>query len=578
MLAEFDAPGVEHQQACTLFKDPEWKNAQDPRRPLKGRILDVVVILKAFQTVPSSASTRLANYAPVLSRLFHSGMNLHNFVVPGQDLPRSGGRGTGATIWQPDSPFLVPGVEDRGGGGRATDVSPAPMSSSSALWASSAGRGGAGSAPVVVAVDGTLWILPSKQKPKKIKLLGSDEKVYPFLAKGGEDVRLDARVEQMFGIMNRFFDKSAACSATELQIRTYGVVPLAPFTGLIEWVDRTRTVRSTIGLEFQRRNSSATDLHDRSASGTFDLIRERGAAIQHDFIRPLVNGERKIDQKQYMAMWTNPRVYDRTRDEEAFRKLWVAGEPSLLRQGIQSLTMSSEAFLAVRSRFTRSLSSFIIGSYVLGLGDRHLDNFIIDESDGSLVGIDFGYAFDVGALLPIPELLPFRLSPSFVCMLAPFGVDGPLRTHLVAGLSTLQTSSDLLLDALRVFVRDPVKQSVPVVATSESATGAAGALAGGLLQQDNIFELAQAKELSADDRLIRVRRKLRRDDFRSILLSAIEGNARISATARNHIAKFLLAPTASSGATVSDQVEHLIRMATDPGLPLRSWLGLALWM
>ena len=33
-------------------------------------------------------------------------------------------------------------------------------------------------------------------------ILGSDEREHCFLVKGGEDVRLDERVEQLFGIVN----------------------------------------------------------------------------------------------------------------------------------------------------------------------------------------------------------------------------------------------------------------------------------------------------------------------------------------------------------------------------------------
>jgi hypothetical protein len=33
-------------------------------------------------------------------------------------------------------------------------------------------------------------------------ILGSDEREHWFLVKGGEDVRLDERVEQLFGIIN----------------------------------------------------------------------------------------------------------------------------------------------------------------------------------------------------------------------------------------------------------------------------------------------------------------------------------------------------------------------------------------
>ncbi|CAI5476626.1 unnamed protein product [Closterium sp. Yama58-4] len=52
--------------------------------------------------------------------------------------------------------------------------------------------------------------------------------------------------------------------------------------------------------------------------------------------------------------------------------------------------------------------------YILGIGDRHLDNILWDLSSpylaGSVVHIDFTVAFDRGRLLKVPELVPFRLT------------------------------------------------------------------------------------------------------------------------------------------------------------------------
>jgi len=67
-----------------------------------------------------------------------------------------------------------------------------------------------------------------------------------------------------------------------------------------------------------------------------------------------------------------------------------------------------------------------------GLGDRHLSNILIDETTAELVilyntfcavlffsdltdfslqiHIDFGIAFEQGRVLPVPELVPFRLT------------------------------------------------------------------------------------------------------------------------------------------------------------------------
>lgn len=45
--------------------------------------------------------------------------------------------------------------------------------------------------------------LGSIRKPKKLTVNGSNEKEYDLLVKGGEDLRLDQRVQQVFKIMNK---------------------------------------------------------------------------------------------------------------------------------------------------------------------------------------------------------------------------------------------------------------------------------------------------------------------------------------------------------------------------------------
>ena len=57
---------------------------------------------------------------------------------------------------------------------------------------------------------------------------------------------------------------------------------------------------------------------------------------------------------------------------------------------------------------------------VLGLGDRHLDNILIDLKTGNLLHVDLSVAFGKGLYgLRVPEVVPFRLSP---VMLGPLGL------------------------------------------------------------------------------------------------------------------------------------------------------------
>jgi DNA-dependent protein kinase catalytic subunit len=50
----------------------------------------------------------------------------------------------------------------------------------------------------IASVRKTLLILGSIRRPKRLTVHGSNEKDYHLLVKGGEDLRLDQRVQQLF--------------------------------------------------------------------------------------------------------------------------------------------------------------------------------------------------------------------------------------------------------------------------------------------------------------------------------------------------------------------------------------------
>ena len=56
--------------------------------------------------------------------------------------------------------------------------------------------------------------------------------------------------------------------------------------------------------------------------------------------------------------------------------------------------------------------------WLLGLGDRHLDNILYDKRTAELVHIDYNVVFERGKQLRVPEIVPFRLTQSMqVCSL-----------------------------------------------------------------------------------------------------------------------------------------------------------------
>ena len=52
-----------------------------------------------------------------------------------------------------------------------------------------------------------------------------------------------------------------------------------------------------------------------------------------------------------------------------------------------------EAYFLLKCNLATSHAQMCISHYIVGIGDRHLSNHMIDKTNGKMVGIDFGHAF-----------------------------------------------------------------------------------------------------------------------------------------------------------------------------------------
>jgi FKBP12-rapamycin complex-associated protein len=92
----------------------------------------------------------------------------------------------------------------------------------------------------------TLTVINSKQRPRKLRMKGSNGLEYAFLLKGHEDLRQDERVMQLFGLINNLLSNNQTTANRHLGIRRLSAVPLSPNTGLIGWVPHCDTLHQLI--------------------------------------------------------------------------------------------------------------------------------------------------------------------------------------------------------------------------------------------------------------------------------------------------------------------------------------------
>ncbi|KAF8937820.1 hypothetical protein BGZ58_002088 [Dissophora ornata] len=284
----------------------------------------------------------------------------------------------------------------------------------------------------IVRFDQRVLVMSSIRKPKRICILGSDEKEHLFLVKGGEDLRLDQRIQQLFSLMNDIMRKDPQCSQQNINIGTYKVIPMSGSLGILEWVDNTKPLRHCIEGEI--------------------TVKDAWRRTQEQYSKFVASF--KGDMMGYHNLFMQATREKVTKHMESLHSHF---REDYLRQSIARLAASPEAFLMLRSEFAKSLAAINVCSYILGIGDRHLENFLLDMSNGCLIPIDFGHAFGSATeVLPVPELAPFRLTRQLEAFLNPLGTKGLLEHPMVCIMKALQGKKEVILNTMDVFVKEPL--------------------------------------------------------------------------------------------------------------------------
>jgi serine-protein kinase ATM len=71
---------------------------------------------------------------------------------------------------------------------------------------------------------------------------------------------------------------------------------------------------------------------------------------------------------------------------------------------------------------------------MLGIGDRHAQNILVDYKTAEVIHIDFGITFEQGKVLATPETVPFRLTRDFTDGMGVIGTEGVFRKSCEASM------------------------------------------------------------------------------------------------------------------------------------------------
>ncbi|URE12214.1 FATC domain [Musa troglodytarum] len=278
-----------------------------------------------------------------------------------------------------------------------------------------------GSFPHFRSLADSIMVMNGINAPKVVECLGSDGHIYRQLAKSGnDDLRQDAVMEQFFGLVNNFLQNHRDTWKRRLRIRTYKVVPFTPSAGVLEWVDRTIPLGEY--LLGSARNGGA---HGRYGVGDWSFLRCR----------------------EYMTNEKDKR--------KAFLKICDNFRPVMHYFFLEKFLQPADWFQS-RLSYTRSVAASSMVGYIVGLGDRHSMNILIDQETAEVVHIDLGVAFEQGLMLKTPERVPFRLTRDIIDGMGVTGVEGVFRRCCEETLSVMRTNKEALLTIIEVFIHDPL--------------------------------------------------------------------------------------------------------------------------
>ncbi|XP_072708622.1 DNA-dependent protein kinase catalytic subunit isoform X1 [Ciconia boyciana] len=406
--------------------------------------------------------------------------------------------------------------------------------------------------------DERIRVMESLRKPKRITIRGSDEQEYPFLVKGGEDLRQDQRIEQLFDVMNIILSQDATCSQRNMQLKTYQVIPMTTRLGLIKWLENTCTLK-----EFLKNSmSEEEDINYNSEKGP--------RATYSEWLSKM--GGKMQDVSRYHVMYRNA---SRTETVMSFRSRESSVPGDLLRRAFVKMSTSPEAFLSLRSHFASSHALMCISHWILGIGDRHLSNFMINKETGGMVGIDFGYAFGSATqFLRVPELMPFRLTRQFVNLMMPVKEWGLIYSVMVHALRAYRRDPDLLISTMDVFVKEP---SLDWKNCEQRQLKKGGTW----IKEINTSEV----NWYPLQKVSYVRRKLTGANPATITCDELRlGHEKLHcyndfvAVARGNAHHNIRAKEPEDGLSEETQVRCLIDQATDPNVLGRVWEGWEPWM
>ncbi|EDX12862.1 GD20371 [Drosophila simulans] len=260
--------------------------------------------------------------------------------------------------------------------------------------------------------------------PVKIMCVCSDGKIRAQLVKGKDDLRQDAVMQQVFGIVNELLNQDSEFIERKLKLRTYKVTPLSMRSGILEWCTNSVPVGHYLVVE------GKGGAHARYRPNDWN----------NNKCRKLSSDHLKSPKETRYAI---------------YKKICENIKPVFHYFLLEKFPIPGVWFER-RLAYTNSVATTSMVGYVLGLGDRHTQNILVDQQTAEVIHIDFGIAFEQGKIQTTPETVPFRLTRDFVAPMGICGTKGVFAKSCEATMHILRRYKSVFTTILEVLLYDPL--------------------------------------------------------------------------------------------------------------------------
>ncbi|CAI2308369.1 unnamed protein product [Caenorhabditis sp. 36 PRJEB53466] len=252
--------------------------------------------------------------------------------------------------------------------------------------------------------------------PKIWEIQGSDKKWYKTVWKK-DDVRQDVLVEQMFDVTNNMLEKRT--------LRTYNVVPLDTECGIIEFCGGTISIKEML-CGITRDKGLHSEFNPDEPTATKVSLQMR-------------NSQQESTESRRRVFVDICKVYS-----PVFRHFFYTNFPTahIWREKI--------------ANYRKSLATWSVVCYIVGLGDRHASNILFDQNKCTFVHIDLGMILEYSKrTLPVPERVPFRLSRDLLDPILIEGIEnGQLADECIVAIEKLKQNGKVILGVASALLRE----------------------------------------------------------------------------------------------------------------------------